>query len=148
VAPIGPAADITVPSSGTFTETLTFPLGTWQLTITSFGIGVAPISETRIITVSPPQTTGVTLIINVHGRESFVRATADGARVSGLGTLANNESRTINAENEICMRTGNAGSLQLTLNGLEIGSLGTLGQEGAWIFRAGQVPEPTDSLCD
>jgi cytoskeletal protein RodZ len=147
LAPIGPASDITVPSTGAFADTLTFPLGQWQMTITAFGIGVAPISETRTITVSPPITGGVELVINVHGRESWVRATADGHRVTGLGTLNDGDTRTITAVSEVCMRTGNAGSLQLTLNGLEIGSLGTLGEVGSWVFRPGQAPERIDTPC-
>jgi cytoskeletal protein RodZ len=147
LAPIGPARDITVPESGSFSETLVFPIGHWQLTITTFGIGVAPISETRTITVSPPVVSGVQLTITVSGRQSWVRAKADGVRVEGLGTLQPGDVRTITAVNEVCVRTGNAGVLGISLNGLDIGVLGSSGQVGTWIFRPGQGPEPTEDPC-
>lgn len=143
LAPIGPARDITVPDSGLFDETMSFLIGQWELTITAFGIGMAPISETRTINVSPPVVSGVQLIINVSGRASWVRATADGKRVGGLGTLRDGDTRTLIAVSELCIRTGNAGALQLNLNGLDIGFLGRVGEVGSWIFRLGQGPEPT-----
>ena len=148
--PIGPARDVTVPDAGTFAETLTFPIGQWQLTITAFDIGVAPIHEVRTINVQPPTVSGIQLVLTIHGRASWVRATADGARVPELGggkVLHNGDTYTVTALNEICVRTGNAGSLALNLNGLDIGVLGGSGQVGTWVFRPGQGPEPTDSGC-
>lgn len=147
LAPIGPAREITVPESGTFSETFVFPIGRWQLTITTFASGVAPISETRTITVSPPVVAGVQLTITVTGRQSWVRAKADGVRVNGLGTLQPGDVRTISAANEVCVRTGNAGVLGISLNGLDIGVLGSSGQVGTWVFRPGQGPEPTADPC-
>ena len=49
--------------------------------------------------------------------------------------------------NEICLRVGNAGSVALILNGLDIGVLGGSGQVGSWVFRPGQGPERTDNAC-
>jgi len=146
-APIGPARDLTIPDSGAFSETIPFTIGRWELTITTSGIGVSPITETRTITVSPPVVSGVQVIINVSGRDSWVRATADGARIPGLGTLSDGETRTLTAANEICLRTGNAGALELNLNGLDVGFLGRVGEVGSWIFRPGLPPEPTENAC-
>ncbi len=145
--PLVPIRDLTIPESGAFSETLALTIGRWELTITTYGIGVAPVSETRNITVSPPVVSGVQIIINVSGRNSWVRATADGARVAGLGTLRDGETRTVTAISEVCLRTGNAGALQLNLNGLDIGFLGRVGEVGRWIFRPGLPPEPTESNC-
>ena len=145
--PIAPARDVTVPESGTFAETLSFPIGRWTLTITAFGIGMTPIVETRTITVEPPVVSGIQVIINVSGRESWVRATADGVRVPNLGTLQDGETRTLTAVSELCLRTGNAGALNLNLNGLDFGFLGRVGEVGSWIFRPGQAPEPTVTPC-
>jgi len=147
LAPIWPARDLTIPESGAFSETLAFTIGRWELTITAHGTGVSPITETRTITVSPPIVSGVQIIINVSGRDSWVRATSDGVRIPGLGTLSDGETRTLTATNEICLRTGNAGTLQLNLNGLDIGFLGRVGEVGSWIFRPGLGPEPTEDPC-
>jgi cytoskeletal protein RodZ len=149
VPPIGPARDITIPATGEFAETMTFPIGRWQLTFTAFDIGLAPITEVRTINVQPSAASGVQLVISVHGRASWVRVSADGERVAGLGgkTLHDGETYTVPALNEICLRTGNAGSIALNLNGLDIDVLGGSGQVGSWVFRPGQAPEPTDSVC-
>lgn len=144
--PISPALDLTIPESGAFSETVAFTIGRWELTITTYGIG-GPISETRTITVAPPVVSGVQVIINVSGRDSWVRATADGARIPGLGTLSDGETRTLTAINELCLRTGNAGALQLNLNGLDIGFLGRVGEVGSWTFRPGLTPEPAEAPC-
>ena len=142
-----PIVDLTIPESGAFSETLALTIGSWELTITTFGIGVPPVTETRMITVSPPVVSGVQMVINVSGRNSWVRATADGVRIPGLGTLSDGDTRTLNAVSEVCLRTGNAGALQLNLNGLDIGFLGRVGQVGSWIFRPGLPPEPTELAC-
>jgi cytoskeletal protein RodZ len=146
--PIGPAtSDITVAESGSFAVTLSFPIGRWELTITSHGIGVSPVVETRTITVSPPFASGLTLGISVQGSNSWVRLLADGVRVGGYGTLHVGDIRTATAVNEICLRAGNAGALHLTLNGLDIGLLGRAGQVGSWLIRPGQGPVPADVPC-
>jgi cytoskeleton protein RodZ len=145
--PIGPGRDITVPESGSFVENLSFGIGRWEITVTAHGIGVSPVVETRTITVAPPVTTGLVLIISVEGRASWVRVTADGNRVGGFGTLQVGETKTVNASSEICLRTGNAGGLHLNLNGLDIGLLGRAGQVGSWIVRPGEAPQPIDTPC-
>jgi hypothetical protein len=147
--PIGPARDVTVAEGGSFSETLTFEIGRWQLTITAFDIGVAPITETRTVDVEPPVASGMQLVLSIHGRASWVRATADGQEFEGLGgkTLHNGDTYTIAAANEICLHVGNAGSVALVLNGLDIGTLGGSGQVGSWVLRTGQGPQRDDSAC-
>jgi hypothetical protein len=145
--PAAPSRDITVPDTGSFTETILFPVGRWEITVTASGIGVDPIAETRTITVSPPITTGITLVISVEGRDSWVRLLADGVRVGGFGTLRVGEVKTVTAVNEVCIRSGNAGGLRLNLNGLDIGLLGNSGQVGSWIIRPGQAPQPAPAPC-
>jgi cytoskeleton protein RodZ len=147
--PIGPARDVTVPETGSFAETLTFPIGRWQMTITAFEVGVAPVTEVRTVSVEPPPASGVQLILSVHGRASWVRAVADGSEVPELGgkTLHNGDTYTITALNEICVHTGNAGSLAINLNGLDIGQLGGSGQVGSWVFLPGQGPQRSDGAC-
>jgi cytoskeletal protein RodZ len=147
--PIGPATnDITVAESGSFAATLSFPIGRWQVTVTTHGIGVASVSETRVVTVSPPVASGgLTLVISVLGSNSWVRLLTDGTRAGSYGTLHVGDTRTATAVNEICIRTGNAGALHLNLNGLDIGLLGRAGQVGSWVIRPGQGPVPADTPC-
>lgn len=149
IPPIGPARDITVPETDAFSETLLFDIGRWQLTITAFDIGVAPITETRTVNVAPPPSSGVQLVLTIRGRASWVRAVADGEPFPGLGgkTLRDGATFTITAVNEICLRVGNAGSVGLVLNGLDIGVLGGSGQVGSWIFRPGLGPERIENSC-
>jgi hypothetical protein len=145
--PIGPALDITVPSTGSFSEEMTFPIGQWELTITSFGVGVAPVSETRTITVQPAPAAGINLIITINARESWLRARADGQRVRDLGTLQSGETRTITATQEICIRAGRPGVVGVNLNGFDLGNLGSGGQAGSWLIVLGGAPVPTDDQC-
>jgi hypothetical protein len=44
---------------------------------------------------------------------------------------------------EIWLRAGNAGVLDITINGQDYGLLGEGGQVGNWILRPGQPPERT-----
>jgi cytoskeletal protein RodZ len=145
--PIGPALDITVPSTGSFSEEMTFPIGQWELTITSFGVGVAPVSEVRTVTVQPAPTSGINLVITVSVRESWIRARADGQRVPDMGTLRPGETRTITAANEICIRAGRPGVVDVNLNGFDLGTLGTGVRAGSWLITAGGTPVPTDDQC-
>jgi cytoskeletal protein RodZ len=145
--PIGPAIDITIPPTGTFSETLVFPIGRWQLDITAFGVGVAPVSETRTITIEPPVASGIVLVLTVNGRESWLRVRADGARVADMGTLQQGETRTVTAFEEICVRAGRAGSVTVTLNGVDLGPLGSGGQTGSWLFLPGLPPAPSEDAC-
>lgn len=146
--PIGPARDITVATGGAFAETLIYPLGRWQITVTAYG-GVAPISETRTITASIPVAGTMSLLIAIEGRDSWVKLVADGVRVPGYvsRTMHVGETVTVTAVNEICVRTGNAGALHLTVNGLDIGALGRNGEVGSWVIRPGQQPEPSATSC-
>jgi cytoskeletal protein RodZ len=145
--PIGPALDITVPSTGSFSEEMQFPLGRWELTITSFGIGVAPITEVRTVSVQPAAASGINLIVTINSRESWLRARADGLRVADLGTLQPGETRTITASTEICIRAGRPGVVAINLNGFDLGILGSGGQAGSWLIVAGGTPTPTEDQC-
>ena len=137
-----------MPVGGAFSATLTYPLGRWQVTVTAFGIG-GPISQTRTITASVPVAGTMTVLITIDGHDSWVKLVADGVKVPGYGsrTMHAGETVTVTAVNEICVRAGNAGALRLTVNGLDVGVLGTNGQVGSWVIRPGQQPEPSATSC-
>ena len=59
--------------------------------------------------------------------EVWVRAQSDG-KYKFSGTLQPNESRAVNGAGEVVVRVGNAGLLDIVLNGKSIGKLGPMGQ--------------------
>lgn len=148
-APAGPQSDVTVPVGGSFSEELNFLPGSWLITITGSSNAVEPVSETRTITVSPLIVDGLQVVLQVENRDSWVRIVADGRRVDGYGgrTLKRGETHTITAVSEICVRSGNAGALRLTINGLEMGLLGRNGEVGNFILRPGAQPLRTSGPC-
>jgi cytoskeletal protein RodZ len=141
--PSMPARDLTVPTNGFFSEQLDLAPGHWRLTMTASSAGLQPLVETRTVTVEQPDE--LTLEIEVLRRESWIRVVADGEVVRGFGgrVLRQGEQHTFTAAEEIWIRTGNAGVLNVTLNGEDLGRLGRGGQVGNWIFRLGQEPERT-----
>ena len=49
---------------------------------------------------------------------------------------------TATAQNEFCVRAGNAGALRLTLNGVQLDALGANGEVGSWIINGVDPPTP------
>lgn len=147
-APVLPL-DITVPAGGAFSETLQLAEGDWQITVTAYATGLPPVEQVRNVTVQAAVIGegSMTLVLTAQGGASWMRILADGAvlppRQWGGPTLANGESVTITANDEIYIRTGNAGVLLVTLNGVDLGRLGQRGQVGNWIFEPGQEPRQT-----
>ena len=141
-----PFVDVTIGTAGTFSETLSLGPGAWQIVISAYRTGLAPIVETRTLTVRPPEPTGgMTLVIEAVGGNSWVRIVADGAvwpRYRSR-TLRSGASVTVTAEEEIWLRSGNAGVLRITQDGQVLPRLGRRGLVGNWIFRPGQPPERT-----
>ncbi|MHB1319632.1 MAG: helix-turn-helix domain-containing protein [Anaerolineae bacterium] len=79
-----------------------------------------------IATANPTPIVGV-YIEALALADTYVEATADGARIY-TGTLRPNETAQWRADQVIALRVGNAGGLQLTVNGYDVGSLGASGQ--------------------
>lgn len=144
--PVGPALDTTV-TDGTFSEELVFPVGRWRVTVTSYATGLAPLTEEIELMVVPAPSSGLTLVLEIAGRPSWVRVVADGERVPGFGggTLDDGATHTFTAQEEFCIRSGNAGSVNLTLNGVVLGPLGR--GVGSWIVRPNAQPEPAADAC-
>ncbi|MDR7449740.1 MAG: DUF4115 domain-containing protein [Armatimonadota bacterium] len=83
---------------------------------------------------TPEAPTGVTLTVSVH-EASWLRVTADGDRVF-QGILQAGEARTWRAERQVTVRIGNAGGVDLTVNGEPLGRLGARGEVVTRTFRA------------
>jgi len=148
--PPGAPIDITVPISGTFSRALELDPGRWRLTVTAHATGRSPVSEVRTVTVEGTALApegAITLVIEGRGGSSWMRIVVDGERLRprdwGGPTLRNGETATITAEREIWIRTGNAGRVHITLNGRDLGTLGSRGQVGNWIITPGSDPQRT-----
>ncbi len=91
-------------------------------------------------TATPAQTQALTLRLNVTAR-SWIRVVLDG-QTAFEGTVTPGEERIWQAKREIQMRTGNAGGLIATINGQELGALGSSGQVLDYVWRfsdSGQI---------
>ena len=147
--PIAPARDITVSAAGTFSETLQYDVGRWLLTIVSYASGQTPVARQVTIDVQPPTPVEMSLVITVETSDAWGRVVADGVRVEGYGTRTFHvgETHTFSALNQFCVRTANAGSLHLALDGQDLGVLGEPGATGSWVVRRGVPPEPAPEPC-
>jgi len=147
--PAGPTADITVPA-GSFSQALTFPLGQWRLTITSYATGLAPVAQDVDITVEAPLVPVIHLdILVAAGRPTTLKVDADGVVVPEINGIIVSDGQTFSATatSQFCVRTANAGVITLTLDGTPLGLLGIKGQSGSWIIKPGQSPQLTGSPC-
>lgn len=87
-------------------------------------------SRTEVAQAVPavPSTSTAPLQVSMTaGEPTWVRAWADGKEVL-TATLEPNVVKSVEASNEIRVRTGNAGGLQITLNGKPVGPVGPRGQ--------------------
>lgn len=73
---------------------------------------------------------------------AWVRVVADGAVVTEEN-LEPGQTRTWEASQSILIRTGNAGGVNLALNGQEYGAMGALGQvvERSWVAEGDRLVE-------
>jgi cytoskeletal protein RodZ len=147
-APTGPTADITV-ASGTFSQSLLFPTGQWQITVTSYATGLAPLAQNVQILVQAPPVTLHQLDVFVSGVKETLKVTADGVMVPGLdgGPVNYQDHYTATAVNEFCVKTNNGGAISVTVDGTELGLIGTKGVGGSWIIIPGQTPQPASTPC-
>jgi cytoskeletal protein RodZ len=143
---IPPAQEVTVGLTGTFNETLEFTPGRWQLTVISYATDRVPVARQVTIIVEEAGPVTHHLIVNVATGPTFLKVTADGSRVSN-GTLAAGSTREFTATNQWCIRTDNAGGLNLVLDGLTLSPLGDAGVEGSWIIKSGIAPVRAPRAC-
>jgi cytoskeleton protein RodZ len=84
---------------------------------------------------------------------AWVQVSADG-KTTFTGTLHSNETREIDAAEQVKILTGNAGALRISLNGKPLDSLGPVGQvrsvrltaEGPQLLSKARQPVPPDPL--
>jgi cytoskeleton protein RodZ len=134
------------PTSTPATETVTPPALTPGLTFTP------TLSPTPPPTPSPSVYTGIFLEL-VFTDTSWIQVTVDGVR-QFQGELAAGTYRSWYGNERIELRIGNAGAVQVTVNGQKLGTLGAPGEVVDQIFeivdeglsQATPTPAPTDSV--
>jgi hypothetical protein len=122
-------------AGGAFAGRLGLAPGTWDLTVAAPD-GAAPV--TRRITVRPP--TGLNGKLTVTSAESYLELDEDGqprAGVSG-GISQPGASVALRAKAELRIRCGNAGVVELSINGVTIGPMGASGEVVEWRITRSQ----------
>jgi cytoskeletal protein RodZ len=101
----------------------------------------ATLTPTSLPTATPEIVARIAMSMTV-GQRAWVRVVADDAVVQE-GIMEQGENRFWNAARSISVRTGNAGGVNLILNGEDLGPLGEIGQvvERTWVVDQGQVSE-------
>ena len=118
-APLTLAAD----PAGAFTGGLSLAPGRWELTIVSDGS--API----VRTVAVGQPSGLRATLSIDGGDSYVELDQDGSAAEASGSIASDgDELSLEAEDALRIRVGNAGAVRVTVNGI---ALGTMGGDGA-----------------
>jgi cytoskeletal protein RodZ len=84
-----------------------------------------------------PTPRGVELVVNVMTDRSWLRVVGDNTRLFE-GELTAGQSRVFQAREKITLRVGNAGAVELAVNGRELGRLGRMGQVVEKDFSAEQ----------
>ncbi len=115
-------------SAGKFAGSLALAPGIWQLTVTA--AGGPPI--TRRVTVGAP--VGLKARLTVTGSESYLEVEEDGRPKAGVsggisppGTVV-----ALAAMTDLRIRSGNAGAVQLSINGVSVGAMGAPGEVVEW----------------
>jgi hypothetical protein len=133
VKPAPPAAPkpltINVAADGSFSATLSLAPGSWELTVAS-GDGVN--SVVRNLSVAPGE--GLSGSAGVAGGASYLEVQEDGKRKSGVygSIVADGKSVPLKADKRIRVRAGNAGAVQVTINGIDLGKMGGSGAVVEW----------------
>ncbi len=115
-------------SGGAFAGSLALAPGTWQLTVTAPG---GP-PTTRRVTVGAPA--GLRGRLTVTTGESYLEIDEDGRPKAGVsggisppGTVV-----ALTATTDLRIRSGNAGAVQLSINGVSVGAMGAPGEVIEW----------------
>jgi hypothetical protein len=86
------------------------------------------------------------LQMTIVNHSALVKVVADGSPVANE-TLNVGDAREFTATNQFCVKTDNAGSLQLVLDGTDLPLLGADGEAGSWIVKPGIAPVRAARPC-
>ena len=125
--PVEVAADDT----GAFTAPLDLPPGTWRL-----DVAAGSITDTRTVVVPVPDELAVTLRIGEGGSYLEIEEDGEPLEASSGGIADEGETVEVSAANDIRILAGNAGAVRLSVNGIDIGTMGASGAVIDWRLRA------------
>jgi len=122
------AITVTADAAGAFAATLDLSPGTWEVGVTPDG---GEVVARRVVVEPPGDLTGT---ITVDGGDSYLEVDQDGEPIPNVSGTVVTEGTSIElaATGNLRVRAGNAGAVQLTLNGLTIGAMGGGGQVVEW----------------
>ncbi len=129
VALVSPTpASVTADAAGVFSGSLSLAPGTWDVTVTATSADPA----TRRVTVLPAE--GLTGAIELIDGESYLEVDQDGKPIGGVsGNISDDGERVeLAATSMIRIRAGNAGAVQVSINGINMGRMGANGAVVEW----------------
>ena len=127
--PAAPAPiSVTVDAGGRFGGSLELPAGTWTVDVTADG------GEGTSVPVTVAAGDRLTAVLEIVDGESYLVLEEDGAVIEELsGTIApDGEVITLDAEESLRIRVGNAGAVRITIDGIELGLMGDDAQVVEW----------------
>ena len=126
--------EATADTAGAFAAPIDLPPGTWVLEVNGGG---APM--TRTVTVPVPGDLAVALAIGEGG--SYLEIEADGTPLAGTSGGIAAAGATVRAAGatDIRVLAGNAGAVRISVNGIDIGTMGGPGAVIEWRIRPGDA---------
>jgi cytoskeletal protein RodZ len=138
ISPVDPSAPdptiLTADPSGAFAGHLSLRAGTWDITLAVEG------SEPVVRRVRVVPTEGIGATLRVVDADSYLEVDEDGTPVPDVsGSIASDgDSFTLQANEELRIRAGNAGAIRLVINGIGLGAMGEDGAVVEWRIGPGQ----------
>jgi cytoskeletal protein RodZ len=144
-APSAPApATANVGADGTFSLPFELTGGRWALTVSATNAQSTTTSLTRTVIVNY---SGVSVTVSVKGGKAWLKAWVDGNIDPGLtaaGTVLNDgQSVTLKGATSVEVRTGASGATRFSVNGVDLGALGSDGAAETWLFTLTAPPSQT-----
>ncbi len=137
--PVSVSADL----AGQFSVPLTLGIGTWELRVSATGAvpnpapsAAPPVETVRRITVVPAS--GLSGTLEVRDGPTYLELDEDGVPRTGISATEQDAGTriTLNADERIRLRAGDAGRVHLVLNGYVISPMGASGATVEWAIRA------------
>jgi len=121
---------IALAADGSFSTTVTLPAGAHTLVVVARLSG-AEATETRSVTIAY---TAAVVSVRVQGGDAWLQAIVDGVQTAGTGRIFSAGQTLLLSGRQVFLRTGNAGATFVTMNGQDLGALGSQGQVVERVF--------------
>jgi cytoskeletal protein RodZ len=120
--------------SGDFAGEIGLRAGTWDVTLSVEG-GEPVVRRVRVEPAGPLRAT-----MRLVDGDSYLEVEEDGTPVTDVsgGIASDGDSVTLEADDELRIRAGNAGAVRLVVNGIGLGAMGADGAVVEWRIRPGE----------